>query len=112
MDDKSKKPTTPNTSMTGEKQTTGEPISKPMGQQRPVDQNKNLGVRDGNEGEGNKTADKHYRDAATDFAQRTDTVQQATQAERDVEKNPSEYAKAEQAGKARGKGDLPADLKK
>ena len=63
-----------------------------------------------NEGEGSKTADKKYRDAATDFAKRTDTVQQGLQAEREVEQNKAEYDRAEQAGRSHSKGELKDDL--
>jgi hypothetical protein len=62
-----------------------------------------------NEGEGNKTADKNYRDAATDFAKRTDTVQQGLKAEREVEQNKAEYDRAEKAGRSHRKGELPKD---
>ena len=63
-----------------------------------------------NEGEGNKTADKNYRDAATDFAKRTDTLQTGLQAEREVEQQPDEFAKAERDGKSHSAGDLRNDL--
>jgi hypothetical protein len=63
-----------------------------------------------NEGEGSKTADKIYRDAASDFAKRTDALAAGLQAEREVEGNRSDFEKAEQAGRARSKGDLPRDL--
>jgi len=63
-----------------------------------------------NEGEGNKTADKKYRDAASDFAKHTDTVQAGLEAERDVEKHKGEFEKAEQAGRSKSKGELPHDL--
>jgi hypothetical protein len=63
-----------------------------------------------NEGEGSKTADKNYRDAATDFAKRTDTLQQGIQAEREVEQNKAEYDRAEKAGRSHSKGELKEDL--
>jgi hypothetical protein len=63
-----------------------------------------------NEGEGSRTADKIYRDAASDFAKRTDTLAAGLQAEREVDGNKSEFEKAEQAGRSRSKGDLPRDL--
>jgi hypothetical protein len=63
-----------------------------------------------NEGEGSKTADKKYRDAATDFAKRTDTVQQGLQAEREVEEHKSEFEEAEKAGRSHSKGELPNDV--
>ena len=65
-----------------------------------------------NEGEGNKTADKQYREAASDFAKRTDTLQAGLEAERDVEKNKPEFEKAEKAGRSHSAGDLPQDLDK
>jgi hypothetical protein len=66
--------------------------------------------QDQNEGEGNKTADKKYRDAASDFAKRTDTVQAGLDAEREVEQHKGEFEKAEQAGRSKSKGELPEDL--
>ena len=63
-----------------------------------------------NEGEGSKTADKDYREAATDFAKRTDTQKAGLQAEREVESKKSEFDKAEKAGRSHSKGDLPKDL--
>lgn len=63
-----------------------------------------------NEGEGSKTADKEYRDAATDFAKRTDTLEQAGKAEREVEQNKGEFERAEKAGRAHSKGELDKDL--
>ena len=66
--------------------------------------------KDGNEGEGSKTADKSYRDAATDFAKRTDTVKAGLDAERDLQRQKGELEKAEQAGRSHSKGDLPRDM--
>ena len=66
--------------------------------------------QDWNEGEGSKTADKKYRDAATDFAKRTDTVKAGLDAERDLQERKGEFEKAEQAGRSHSKGDLPGDL--
>ncbi len=63
-----------------------------------------------NEGEGNKTADKKYREAATDFAQRTDTLKVGEQAERDVEKDKAEYDQAEKAGRSHSAGELRKDV--
>ena len=62
------------------------------------------------EGEGSKSADKQYRERATGFARRTDTLQKAIEAERDVENYRDDYERAEQAGKARSAGDLQSDL--
>jgi hypothetical protein len=63
-----------------------------------------------NEGEGSKTADKKYREGATDFANRTDTLDVARKAEKDVEKNKAEYDQAEKAGRSHSSGELRKDL--
>jgi hypothetical protein len=65
---------------------------------------------DKNEGEGSKSADKKYRDEATEFAKRTDTVQTGLQAEREVEQRKGEFEQAEKAGRSHSKGELPDDL--
>jgi hypothetical protein len=67
-------------------------------------------TKDRNEGEGSKTADKKYRDAATDFARRTDTVKAGLDAERDLQQRKGEFEQAEQAGRSHSKGELPKDL--
>ena len=63
-----------------------------------------------NEGEGSKSADKNYREAATDFAKRADMAKAGLAAERELEQRKGELEKAEQAGRARSKGELQADL--
>lgn len=63
-----------------------------------------------NQGEGNKEADKKYRDAASDFAQRTDTVNVARKAEQDVEENKPDFDQAEKAGRSHSAGELRKDL--
>jgi hypothetical protein len=63
-----------------------------------------------NEGEGSKSADKKYREAASDFARRTDTVQAGLDAEREVEKRKDEFDAAERKGRSRSKGELPEDV--
>ena len=63
-----------------------------------------------NEGEGSKTADKKYRDEATGFAQRTDTVDVARKAEEDVEKDRPGFDQAEKAGRSHSAGELRKDL--
>jgi len=63
-----------------------------------------------NEGEGSKSADKKYRDQATDFAKRTDTVQTGLEAEREVEQRKDEFDQAEKAGRSHSKGELPNDV--
>ncbi len=63
-----------------------------------------------NEGEGSKTADERYRQGATDFAKRTDTLQKGLAAEREVENYRDEYERAEKAGQSHSAGDLESDL--
>lgn len=63
-----------------------------------------------NEGEGSKSADKQYRDQATDFARRTDTLQSGLQAEREVERSKGEFEKAERDAKSHSAGDLRDDV--
>ncbi|OLC49005.1 MAG: hypothetical protein AUH82_01355 [Chloroflexi bacterium 13_1_40CM_4_65_13] len=66
--------------------------------------------RDKNEGEGNKSADNKYREQATDFAKRTDTVQAGLEAEREVEQRKSDFDRAEKEGRSHSKGELPDDV--
>jgi hypothetical protein len=63
-----------------------------------------------NEGEGSKSADKKYRDEATDFARRNDTLQRGAAAEREVEANKASYEQAEKLGRKHSAGDLKDDL--
>jgi len=63
-----------------------------------------------NEGEGNKSADNEYRERATDFAKRTDTLQRGLDAEREVENYRDEYERAEKAGKSHSAGELESDV--
>jgi hypothetical protein len=64
------------------------------------------------EGEGNKTADKQYREAATSYARSGEAMKKALEAERDLEKSPEEYKRAEERGRAPAGGDedLPDDI--
>ena len=65
-----------------------------------------------NEGEGNKSADKAYREAASEFAKTHDTEGEARAAEKEIEQDPAAYAAAEKAGKAHSAGDdKPAKAK-
>jgi hypothetical protein len=63
-----------------------------------------------NEGEGSKTADKQYRDAATEFVNRTDTAKAGLDAERDVQQRKDVFERAEREGRSHSKGELPKDL--
>lgn len=67
----------------------------------------NLGMQ----GEGNKQADKRYRDEAAEFAKSGKVEQEAKKAERDIEQNPEEYEAAEREGKRHSAGDLEKDLR-
>ena len=75
-----------------------------------MDDNENRPQGSLNEGEGSKTADKQYRQGATEFAKNTDTLQKGIEAEREVENYRDEYERAEESGKARSAGDLQSDL--
>ena len=75
-----------------------------------MDDNRKAPKTGANEGEGSKSADKLYREAATDFAKRTDTLQRGVEAERDVENYRDEYDRAEKAGKSHSAGDLESDI--
>lgn len=63
----------------------------------------------GMQGEGNKRADKQYRDAAADFAKSGKVEQGAKDAERHVDDADLEAAVEE--GKRHSKGDLEKDLR-
>jgi hypothetical protein len=65
-----------------------------------------------NEGEGSRTADQNYRRGIEEHLRRADVREEAERAAREVEKNPDEYRRAEQEGKARSAGDLPEDLER
>ncbi|GAC1607779.1 MAG: hypothetical protein NVS4B10_22940 [Myxococcales bacterium] len=64
------------------------------------------------EGEGNKTADKQYREAATTFARGGEAMKKGLEAQRDLESNPEQFKDAEARGRApAGSGDdLPNDI--
>ena len=75
-----------------------------------MDDNENRPQGSLNEGEGSETADKQYRQGATEFAKHTDTLHKGIEAEREVENYRDEYERAEESGKARSAGDLQSDL--
>jgi hypothetical protein len=62
-----------------------------------------------NEGEGSRTADQRYRDAATRFSTTHDTIAIAERAAREVDASPHEYDDAENEGLSHSAGDLPQD---
>ena len=55
-----------------------------------------------NQGEGNRTADKEYREAATRHAKEKDTQREGREAEQALEED-DELERAEEAGKSRAK---------
>jgi hypothetical protein len=63
-----------------------------------------------NEGEGNRSADRRYREGVKRTVERGDAEELADRARREVEASPEEYRKAEQEGRARSAGDLEDDL--
>lgn len=65
-----------------------------------------------NEGEGSRTADRHYREGVQETVRRGHVEEDAERARRDVEAEPDEYRRAEDEGKRRSAGEAPADLKK
>ena len=74
------------------------------------DKNTKKPMNPANEGEGSRTADKQYRDGATDFAKSGDAMPKALKAEQEVEANPREYADAEAVGRSHGPKDLKNDM--
>ena len=63
-----------------------------------------------NEGEGSRSADKKYRDAATSFAKSGDPLRRGLEAERDLDQNPGELQRAARIGRAPSAGDLRKDI--
>ena len=63
-----------------------------------------------NEGEGSRTAAEGYRKGVEDHLRRANVEQEAERAGREVEESPEEFRKAEDAGKAPSRGNLPEDL--
>ncbi|MBS2031585.1 MAG: hypothetical protein JST54_27045 [Deltaproteobacteria bacterium] len=64
----------------------------------------------GMEGEGNKTADKQYRERASDYAKSGKVDQAAKEAERDVETDPAQFDAAAKEGQSHSAGDSNRDL--
>ncbi|BDG05439.1 hypothetical protein [Anaeromyxobacter oryzae] len=63
-----------------------------------------------NEGEGNRSADRRYREGVAEHLRKGKVEQEAEDARRDVEANPDEFRRAEEEGKRHSAGDLPDDL--
>jgi hypothetical protein len=63
-----------------------------------------------NEGEGNKTADKQYREAATKFAHSGKVEEGAKEASRAVDEDSEELERAGEESRKPSAGDLKKDL--
>jgi hypothetical protein len=63
-----------------------------------------------NEGEGNKTADKQYREAATDFAKSGKVEEGAKEASRALDEDSEELQRASEESRKPSAGDLKKDL--
>lgn len=68
--------------------------------------------RQANEGEGSRSADRHYREGVKETIRRGHVEEDAERARRDVEANPEEYRRAEHEGRERSAGEAPGDLEK
>jgi hypothetical protein len=64
------------------------------------------------EGEGSRSADRHYREGVEKTVRRGHVDEDADRARRDVEADPEEYRRAEDEGKSRSRGEAPGDLEK
>lgn len=65
-----------------------------------------------NEGEGSHSAAREYDRGVEEHLKKGKVREEAERARRDVEADPEEYRRAEEEGKSRSAGDLPADLEK
>jgi hypothetical protein len=65
-----------------------------------------------NEGEGNRTADRRYREGVEEHLRKGTVEEEAERAARSLDEQPEELRRAEEKGKARSAGDLPSDLKR
>jgi hypothetical protein len=71
------------------------------------DNKKNAGEM--NEGEGNKTTDRHYREGVREHIDKGDVDKSAREAARDIDEDPEGYAEAERIGKSRIAEESPND---
>jgi hypothetical protein len=65
---------------------------------QPETEKRSPGVQP-NEGEGNKTADKQYREHVREFEEQHDTESLGRSAKRDIERDPAGYRAAEDEGR-------------
>jgi hypothetical protein len=65
-----------------------------------------------NEGEGNRTADRNYREGVEEHLRRADVSEEAERASKELDERPDELRRAEEEGRSRSKGDLDSDLER
>jgi Fe2+ or Zn2+ uptake regulation protein len=65
-----------------------------------------------NEGEGSRSADRHYREKVQETVRRGRVADDAERARRDVDADPEEYRRAEDEGRSRSAGEAPGDLER
>lgn len=68
------------------------------------------GEKGGNEGEGNRTADREYRKGVEEHLRKGHVEEEAERAAKELDERPDELREAEEEGRRRSAGDLPSDL--
>ncbi len=68
------------------------------------------GGKGGNEGEGNRTADREYRKGVEEHLRKGHVEEEAERAAKELDERPDELREAEEEGRRRSAGDLPSDL--
>jgi hypothetical protein len=68
------------------------------------------GEKGGNEGEGNRTADRNYRKGVEEHLRKGHVEEEAERAAKELDERPDELREAEEEGRRRSAGDLPSDL--
>jgi hypothetical protein len=63
-----------------------------------------------NEGEGNKSADRRYREGVAETVRKGHVEEDAARAEQEVEESPDEYRRAEEQGRQPSRGEAPGDV--
>jgi hypothetical protein len=76
------------------------PQPQPEKKSEPMPQNPKQAPQP-NEGEGNKSADKQYRQGVREFEEQHDTESLGRSAKRDIEREPGGYQAAENEGRRR-----------
>jgi hypothetical protein len=65
-----------------------------------------------NEGEGNRSADRRYREGIQEHLKKGKVQEEADRALSDVERSPEEFRRAEEEGKRHSAGEAPGDLER